>query len=85
MRFTRKRYLLWMLALAVVPATLTWLWADTGKVITGVVTDASGPVAGATVRVQATTVSASTNDRGEFTLQGLPNLTTMPLTAWALG
>ena len=81
----RKRRLIWALASMVVPATLTWLLADTGKVITGVVTDTAQPVSGAVVRVQATSISATTNERGEFTLGGLPNVPTMPLTAWALG
>ena len=81
----RKRRLIWALASAVLPATLSWLLADTGKVITGVVTDGAQPVSGAVVRVQATSISTTTNGRGEFTLGGLPNLPAMPLTAWALG
>jgi uncharacterized protein (TIGR03437 family) len=81
----RKRRLFWVLACGVVPATLTWLLADTASSITGVVKDAAGPVSGAVVRVQATSVSATTNNQGEFTLSGLPNLPTMPLTAWAPG
>ena len=81
----RKRRMFWALASTVLPATLTWLLADTEKVITGVVTDAAQPVLGAVVRVQATSVSATTNERGEFTLGGLPNLLGLPLTAWAPG
>ena len=81
----RKRRLIWGLASMVLPATLTWLLADTGKAITGVVMDGAQPVSGAVVRVQSTSISTTTNGRGEFTLGGLPNLPTMPLTAWALG
>lgn len=81
----RKRRLIWALAATALPATLTFLLADTGKAITGVVTDGAQPVSGAVVRVQATSVSTTTNERGEFTLGGLPNLPAMPLTAWALG
>ena len=81
----RRRRLIAALISTALPATLTFLLADTGKVITGVVTDASQPVSGAVVRVQSTSVSTTTNGRGEFTLGGLPNLPAMPLTAWALG
>jgi hypothetical protein len=61
------------------------LLADPERIIRGVVTDAVQPIYGAVVRVQATSVSATTNERGEFTLHGLPILSTMPLTAWAPG
>ena len=81
----RKRRLFWALASTVLPATLTGLLADTGKLITGVVTDGARPIPGAVVRVQTTSISATTNGRGEFTLDGLPNLSAMPLTAWAPG
>jgi hypothetical protein len=69
----------------VLPATSIWPLPAAEKVITGVVTDAAQPVFGAVVRVRATSISATTNQRGEFTLRGLPNLPTMPLTAWAPG
>jgi hypothetical protein len=81
----RKRWLLWTLACGVAPATLTWLVADTPSPITGLVKDAAGPVSGAVVRVQTTSVSATTDQRGEFTLSGVPNLPVLPLTAWAPG
>ncbi|MGA2148372.1 MAG: carboxypeptidase regulatory-like domain-containing protein [Bryobacteraceae bacterium] len=81
----RKRWLFWTLACGVAPATLTWLVADTPSPITGLVKDATGPVSGAVVRVQTTSVSATTNQRGEFTLSGVPNLPALPLTAWAPG
>ncbi|MFI5382182.1 MAG: carboxypeptidase regulatory-like domain-containing protein, partial [Tepidisphaerales bacterium] len=80
-----KRCLFWALASTVLTATLTWLLADTENVITGVVTDASRPVAGAVVRVQATAISCTANERGEFTLRSLPNLPVVALTAYAPG
>ena len=55
--------------------------------ISGVVSDGNRPVAGAVVRLQATDVSARTNERGEFTLD-LSGKFTWPyakVTAWASG
>jgi hypothetical protein len=42
-----------------------------GSTISGVVHDASGPVSGATVRVQATSNAVITDTKGRFTLTGL--------------
>lgn len=53
--------------------------------ISGVVRDAAGPVAGATVRVQRTTASAKTGERGEFTLKGFAAAPLIALTAFAPG
>ena len=46
-------------------AACALVWAQ--PPISGVVKDGSLPVAGATVRIQATGAFARTNDRGEFT------------------
>jgi uncharacterized protein (TIGR03437 family) len=61
----RKRWICRTLLLAAV----AWLAAGDTGAITGVVTDGSRPVAGAVVRVQATSISTTTNERGEFTLK----------------
>jgi hypothetical protein len=54
--------------------------------VAGVVVDEHGPVAGATVRVQTTSVSTTTDEEGRFTLS-LASLGDGPylLTAWAAG
>lgn len=55
--------------------------------VSGVVTDAGQPVAGATVRLQATSLFTQTNERGEFTLD-LAGWFSWPyarITAWAPG
>jgi mono/diheme cytochrome c family protein len=54
-------------------------------VITGVVRDASGPVSGATVRVQTTTTATVTDSDGCFTLSGLTAGEPVTLTAWSPG
>lgn len=53
--------------------------------ITGVVQDDVGPVEGAIVRVQATNLATTTNEKGEFILTGLPRGKKVSLTAWAPG
>jgi hypothetical protein len=50
--------------------------------ITGVVSDANGPVAGATVRIQATDNSALTDAQGRFALQGLEAGKPLNVSAW---
>ena len=76
---------------------LTWLWlartATTREVtiasgsvvgtVSGVVVDADGPVAGATVRQQTTANSTTSAADGSFTLGGLPEGFTVTVTAWA--
>ena len=53
--------------------------------ITGIVRDSAGPVRGATVRVQATSVVALTDETGRFRLASLPPGRPVTLTAWAQG
>jgi len=68
---------------AYVPLTLCSSLAS-GE-ISGIVRDDSGPVSGATVRVQATTNAAATGTDGHFTLTGLVPNQPVVLTAWASG
>lgn len=58
---------------------------QTGVSITGTVVDAKGPVAGATVRIQATMTSTVTAADGTFTLEGIGESKTFTVTAWAPG
>lgn len=51
----------------------------------GLVVDANGPVAGATVRVHLTEQAATTDQKGTFTLRNLAATETVTLTAWAEG
>ena len=51
----------------------------------GLVVDANGPVAGATVRVHLTEQAATTDQKGAFTLRNLDATNTVTLTAWAEG
>jgi len=51
--------------------------------VSGVVVDADGPVAGATVRQQTTTNVTTSAADGTFTLAGLPEGITVTVTAWA--
>jgi hypothetical protein len=53
-----------------------------GLTISGIVTDADGPVAGATVRVQATPTETLTDDEGRFTLTGLSEGAAVTISAW---
>jgi hypothetical protein len=53
--------------------------------VAGVVVDAAGPVAGATVRVRATAIAATTDAAGRFALTDLPPGEAVDLTAWAPG
>jgi len=76
---------------------LTWLWlawtattqdgttasGSTVGTVSGVVVDADGPVAGATVRQQTTANSTTSAVDGSFTLGGLPEGFTVTVTAWA--
>lgn len=53
--------------------------------VTGLVRDADGPVADATVRVKATANSTTTDANGRFALTGLEVNESFVLTAWAKG
>ncbi len=63
--------------------------ADTQEIstqkISGIVENEAGSVAGAIVRVQGTTVSATTDGQGCFTIKDLPASSSIPLTAFAPG
>ncbi len=50
--------------------------------LSGLVRDAAGPIAGATVRVQATTNATVTDDAGRFRLSGLQRGIPITLSAW---
>lgn len=66
------------------PAPLTPARAQPPGTVTGTVMDAEGPVAGATVRVQATTYATQTRSDGTFTLE-MPGEGPFVITAWAAG
>ena len=51
----------------------------------GLVVDANGPVAGATVRVHLTEQGATTDQKGAFTIRNLAATDMVTLTAWAEG
>lgn len=53
--------------------------------LSGVVKDAKGPIAGATVRIQATENKAITGADGSFTLQGVSGAQPLTITASAIG
>lgn len=53
--------------------------------LSGIVVDANGPVAGATVRVQTTDQVTTTSEDGRFTLYNLVEGVPITITAWATG
>jgi hypothetical protein len=53
--------------------------------ISGIVSDANGPVAAAIVQVKGTPNQTITSQDGKFTLQGLGGITLTTITAWASG
>ncbi len=53
--------------------------------VRGLVVDANGPVAGATVRVHLTEQAATTDQKGAFTFRNLAATDMITLTAWAEG
>ncbi len=65
-------------------AVFAWPQPETASV-SGVVTDADGPVAGALVRVQTTANHTYTLEDGSFTIEGLPTEESVTLVAWAEG
>jgi len=82
---------IWFAILSLVLGALTWLLLarpatmQGTAAVSGVVVDADGPVAGATVR-QRTTANATTSAaNGTFALSGLAEGITVTVTAWAEG
>ena len=65
-------------------AVFAWPQPATASV-SGTVTDADGPVAGALVRVQTTANHTYTAEDGGFTIDGLPTEESVTLVAWAEG
>ena len=61
------------------------LFGESSAQVSGVVIAESGPVAGATVRVQATENVTKTGPDGSFNLAGLTPGVEVTLTAWASG
>ena len=84
----RPLYLLGLLLLVVaggsVVALSAWPQPATAAV-SGKVTNADGPVAGALVRVQTTGNHTYTAQNGGFTIEGLSTVETVTLVAWAEG
>jgi hypothetical protein len=74
-----------LLALGGLGALLTCLSAAPTGTVTGVVVDAAGPVAGATVRVRATENVTLTTPEGRFSLGMLLEGHEIEITAWAEG
>jgi hypothetical protein len=61
------------------------LIARSGLQISGIVYDEAGPLAGATVRIQATQNSTLTDHEGRFTLSGLTGGAPVTVSAWKEG
>jgi hypothetical protein len=59
--------------------------AGQSGVVSGIVENAEGPVAGATVRRQTSAYAVKTDENGAFTLGGLPEGETVIITAWSEG
>lgn len=80
--------LLLLLLLLAASATLIALFAwpqPATAAVSGTVTDADGPVAGALVRVQTTGNHTYTAQDGGFTIEGLSTAESVTLVAWAEG
>jgi len=73
------------LALAFLITTLGFASQTPLTAVSGLVRDANGPVAGATVRVKATENKVITDIEGNFVLSGLSPNEPVVLTAWAEG
>jgi len=82
---------MWFLVLSLALGALTWLSLASsavtpeGATVSGVVVDAAGPVAGATVRQQATANATTSGADGSFTLSGLTEGISVIITAWDEG
>lgn len=53
--------------------------------LSGTITNARGPVAGAVVQIQGTTNKTQTAEDGTFTLSGIEGTTPVVVTAWSIG
>ncbi len=84
----RPFYLFFLLLLIVVVCAVVTVFAwprPATAAVSGTVTDADGPVAGALVRVQTTGNHTYTADDGRFTIDGLSIAESVTLVAWADG
>ncbi|MFC1935938.1 carboxypeptidase regulatory-like domain-containing protein, partial [Chloroflexota bacterium] len=73
------------IALGGVAGQALFIWfrpAEQATSISGIVRDDTGPVAGATVRIQATTNQTLTDDEGRFTLIDLREGVAVTVSAW---
>lgn len=77
-------FILVFLTFGTVVAVFAWPQPPAASV-SGTVTDASGPVAGALVRVQTTANHTYTDERGGFTIEGVSTAENVTLVAWAEG
>jgi len=88
---SRRLLRLWPVAVPVLllAGLIAWaVWSGSilsADAISGVVVDADGPVAGATVRVRATDNATVTAADGSFALGGIAATTPVSVTAWAPG
>jgi hypothetical protein len=86
-----NKAMVWCMMLTLALGTLMWLWlaqpatTQDGATVGGVVVDADGPVAGATVRQQTTANSVTSAGDGTFILSGLTEGITVTITAWHEG
>jgi len=86
-----NKHAIWFVILSLILGSLMWLWQagaaakQDGATVSGVVVDADGPVAGATVRMRATDNVTSTAADGRFRLVSLPEGQEIEVTAWADG
>ena len=64
------------------PAPSALSQAQSTATVSGIVSDENGPVAGATVRVQATYNATLTDDEGRFSLTGLDEGGAITISAW---
>ena len=74
-----------VLGVAALLASLGFARAQQGSVVSGIVVDAHGPVAGALVRQQTTLTSTTSGPDGTFILSGVDKGTAVTITAWAEG
>lgn len=83
----RTGWLLGCLAGAVLLLTVSWLVKSNWRLseVTGTVTNSAGPVAGAVVRLKATSFETRTDSNGHFLLVGFAPRFDAQITAWSDG